>query len=155
MLLQSLAARKREISTTKAKSVLVPASADLRKPQIANSTQSKEKSENPKKKKSCKSDLRPHKASVCPHMFVCLFSSRIWSTCGFWAGRMGIIFWPFSGLFGALSDNFFWILEFVLGTLPLYRKFNIEIDIRNNILGRRLLNQNLWIHAVCLKSSKI
>ena len=32
-------------------------------------------------------DLRPHRASVCPHMFVCLSSSRIWSTYGFWAGR--------------------------------------------------------------------
>merc|ERR1719225_1034464 len=29
---------------------------------------------------------RPHKASVCPHMFVCPSSSHIWSTCGFWAG---------------------------------------------------------------------
>ena len=37
-------------------------------------------------------DLRPHRASVCPHMFVCLSSSRIWSTYGFWAGRVRLNF---------------------------------------------------------------
>ena len=55
----------------------------------------KELAHQAEKTKSCKSDLRPHRASVCPHMFVCPSSSRIWSTCGFWAGRVGLIFGQF------------------------------------------------------------
>ena len=71
----------------------------------------KELAHQAEKTKSCKSDLRPHRASVCPHMFVCPSSSRIWSTCGFWAGRGGLIFgqvWPFS------EKHFDFCLEFVL-----------------------------------------
>ena len=65
----------------------------------------KELAHQARKTKSCKSDLRPHRASVCPHMFVCPSSSRIWSTCGFWAGRAGLIFLTvFSAYFNFCSE---------------------------------------------------
>merc|ERR1719341_2259180 len=40
--------------------------------------------------RSALSSNRPHRASVCPHMFVCPSSSRIWSTCGFWGGHFPV-----------------------------------------------------------------
>ena len=101
-LLGSLAAKENRKISKQQKS-LVPASALTNSKLQAAST--------PKTLKRGKFDLRPHRASVCPHMFVCLSSSRIWSTCGFWAGRGGLIFGTFSEVH---FHTFGFCLEFVL-----------------------------------------
>ena len=86
---------------TNSKKSLVPASA------LTNS-KLQAAHENSENRKSGKFDLRPHRASVCPHMFVCLSSSRIWSTCGFWAGRVGLIFETFLGVHFAFAWSLCW-----------------------------------------------
>ena len=115
MLLGSLAGKNRKILSRKqgpgpaaATEVLTNSKQDAQHTKTQKPSQLKLCSRI-KGKPSQLKDLRPHRVSACPHMFVCLFSSRIWSTCGFWAGTV----WFILGIFRGSALFSFFEVDFV------------------------------------------